>query len=187
MIYFSSIINISKTNSYTHTHTHIYLQLRDLKSSQPRVEPRSETDNEAEDKYYELLGKRENHLLHAFVAILSFLVFGLVPPIVYGFSFRESDDKDLKLAAVAAASLICITLLGIAKAYIQRSNNYFTYFRTVFFYVTSGILASLLTYVAGTAIKRLVEQLGWFEPKSNSGLSLNIPEMSVDKTGWGSY
>ncbi|RDX79428.1 Membrane protein of ER body-like protein, partial [Mucuna pruriens] len=157
--------------------------LKDLKASQPREEG-SET-NAQEDKYYELLGKRENFVLHTFVAMLSFLIFGLLPPIVYGFSFRESDDKDLKLAAVAGASLICIALLGIAKAHIQRPNTYMTYFKTVAFYVTSGVLASLLTYVAGTLMKRLVEQLGWFEPKSNFGFSL--PQMNVEKSGWGSY
>lgn len=157
--------------------------LRDLKASQPRQG--SETQAQ-EDKYYELLGKRENFYLHAFFAILSFLIFGLVPPIAYGFSFRESNDKDLKLAAVAVASLICITLLGMAKAHIQRSNTFMTYFKTVTFYVTSGVLASLLTYEAGALMKKLVEQLGWFETKSNFGLTL--PEMmSIKKSGWGSY
>lgn len=132
------------------------------------------------------MGKRENFYLHAFFAILSFLIFGLVPPIAYGFSFRESNDKDLKLAAVAVASLICITLLGMAKAHIQRSNTFMTYFKTVTFYVTSGVLASLLTYEAGALMKKLVEQLGWFETKSNFGLTL--PEMmSIEKSGWGSY
>ncbi|XP_061346776.1 uncharacterized protein LOC133292394 [Gastrolobium bilobum] len=155
--------------------------LRDLKASQPREEG-SEIEAEG-DKYYELLGKRENSILHAFVAILSFLIFGLVPPAVYAFSFRESDDKDLKLAAVAGASLLCIALLGIAKAYIQRPNNYVTYIKTVLYYVTSGVLASLLTYVAGSLVKKLVEQLGWFEPKSG----LSVPEISVEKHEWGSY
>ncbi|XP_027337096.1 membrane protein of ER body 2-like [Abrus precatorius] len=159
--------------------------LKDLKASQPREEANGETIAQV-DKYYELLGKRENFLLHGFVAILSFLIFGLVPPIVYGFSFRGSDDKDLKLAAVAGASLIGITLLGIAKAYIQRPNTYVTYIKTVSFYVTCGILASLLTYVAGALMKRLIEQLGWFQPASN--LALSIPQMDTDKpAGWGSY
>ncbi|KAK7382696.1 hypothetical protein VNO80_01680 [Phaseolus coccineus] len=159
--------------------------LRDLKASKAREEG-SERDEAEVDKYYELLGKRENFYLHAFVAILSFLIFGLVPPMVYGFSFRESDDKDMKLAAVAGASLICITLLAIAKTYTQRhNNNFMAYFKTVTFYVTSGVLASLLTYVAGAQMKKLVEQLGWFQPKPNLGLPL--PHMSVENSGWGSF
>lgn len=78
----------------------------------------SETDEQV-DRYQELLGQRRNFILHDSVAVLSFLVFGLVPPIVYGFSFYESDIRHLKEAAVAAASLICITVLAIAKAYTQ--------------------------------------------------------------------
>ncbi|ESW06124.1 hypothetical protein PHAVU_010G021700 [Phaseolus vulgaris] len=159
--------------------------LRDLKASKAREEG-SERDDAEVDKYYELLGNRENFYLHAFVAVLSFLIFGLVPPIVYGFSFRESDDKDMKLAAVAGASLICITLLAIAKTYTQRNNNSFmSYFKSVTFYVTSGVLASLLTYVAGAQMKKLVEQLGWFQPQSNFGLPL--PHTSVQNSGWSSF
>ncbi|MED6161410.1 hypothetical protein PIB30_060438, partial [Stylosanthes scabra] len=148
--------------------------IRDLKNTHPREE---ETETEAPvDKYYESLGKREHFYLHTFVAVLSFLIFGLLPPVVYGFSFRESDDKDLKLAAVAGASLIGITLLALAKAHTQRrpnSSRYVIYFTTVSYYVTSGVLASLLTYVAGAAVKRLVEQLGWFDephPTLNGGI-----------------
>ncbi|MED6155575.1 hypothetical protein PIB30_006443 [Stylosanthes scabra] len=140
--------------------------IRDLKNTQPREE---ETETEVPiDKYYETLGKRDHFYLHTFVAVLSFLIFGLLPPVVYGFSFRESDDKDLKLAAVAGASLIGMTLLALAKAHTQRrpnSSRYVIYLTTVSYYVTSGVLASLLTYVAGAAVKRLVEQLGWFEPQ----------------------
>lgn len=159
------------------------MQLRELKATQPREEG-SETEAPV-DKYDELLGKREHFFLHAFVAVLSFLIFGLLPPVVYGFSFLDSDDKDLKLAAVAGASLIGITLLAIAKAYTQRPTSYVTYFTTVFYYVTTGALVSLLTYIAGALMKRLVEQLGWFEPRSNLGLSLH--EISIENPGWGSY
>ncbi|CAJ1949531.1 unnamed protein product [Sphenostylis stenocarpa] len=166
--------------------------LRDLKASKPgeaREEEGSEREAEA-DKYTELLGKRENFYLHAFFAFLSFLIFGLVPPVVYGFSFGESGDKDLKLAAVAGASLICITLLAIAKDQSQRPNNTFiTFFKTVTFYVTSGVLASLLTYVAGAQINKLIQHLGWFQPNPESNFSLSLPHhLGVPhKSGWGSY
>ena len=157
-----------------------------MKASKPREEEESETNNAEVDKYYELLGNRDNFYLHAFFAILSFLIFGLVPPLVYGFSFGESDDKDMKLAAVAGASLICITFLAIAKAHTQITNKTFmTYFKTVTFYVTSGVLASLLTYLAGAQMKKLVEQLGWFQPKPN--FAFTLPEISVENSGWGSY
>ncbi|KAJ0035757.1 hypothetical protein Pint_26479 [Pistacia integerrima] len=66
-----------------------------------------------ESRYQKLLGRRGNLPLHASLAVISFLFFGLLPPIIYGFSFCESDNKDLKLEAVLGASLICITLLAI--------------------------------------------------------------------------
>ncbi|ESW06123.1 hypothetical protein PHAVU_010G021600 [Phaseolus vulgaris] len=144
-----------------------------------------ELKSEQVDRYIELLGQKENFILHAFIAIISFLVFGLVPPVVYGFSFGESGDKDFKLAAVAAASLLCITLLSIAKAYIKRPNSYFTYFKTVLYYISTGAVASLLSYIAGDLVKELIENLGWFDSVSN--FSMQIPGIGVQQTGWGSY
>ncbi|CAK9171524.1 unnamed protein product, partial [Ilex paraguariensis] len=49
------------------------------------------------DRHQELLGRRQNFLFYAAVAVLSFPVVGLLPPVIYGFSFRRSDDRDLKL------------------------------------------------------------------------------------------
>ncbi|KAL4356068.1 hypothetical protein AHAS_Ahas09G0049700 [Arachis hypogaea] len=140
---------------------------------------------------HNLLGTRDHFYLHTFVAVLSFLIFGLLPPVVYGFSFRESDDKELKLAAVAVASLIGITLLALGKAHTQRrpnSNSYVIYFTTVLYYVTSGVLASLLTYVAGALVKRLVEQLGWFDthPTINAGFA-NAMSFPIGKNQGMSY
>ncbi|CAK8560154.1 unnamed protein product [Lathyrus sativus] len=153
--------------------------LRELKGEQPK---RSNTEAEAVvDQYNEVLGERKNFILHAFIAILSFIVFGLIPPVVYGFSFRENDEKDFKLAAVAGASLICITLLSILKAYIKRPNSYLTYFQTVFFYVSTGAVATVLSYLAGDMMKKLIEKLGWFEPASSLALSLQ------HQHGLGSY
>ena len=138
------------------------------------------------DRYNELLGQRENFFLHAFFAILSFIIFGLVPPVVYGFSFRESDDKDYKLAAVAGASLLCITLLSIAKAHTKRPNSYVTYFQTVLYYVSTGAVASVLSYIAGQMVNKLMEKLGWFDPAA-SNFALQAPGMSAQKPAWSSY
>lgn len=41
-----------------------------------------------QDRYQELLGRRANFLLHAVVAVLSFLIFGSVPLVVYGLLIR---------------------------------------------------------------------------------------------------
>ncbi|KAK7304521.1 hypothetical protein VNO77_42402 [Canavalia gladiata] len=157
--------------------------LRELKNEKPK---RGENNtHESMDQYNQLLGQRENFYLHGFIAILSFIVFGLVPPLVYGFSFRESDDKDFKLVAVAGASLLCITLLSIAKAYIKRPNTYLTYFQTVLFYVSTGAVASVLSYLAGNLGKKLLENLGWFE--STPKLALQISGIDAQQLRLASY
>jgi len=144
-----------------------------------------ELKSEQVDRYVELLGEKENFIVHAFTAVISFLVFGLVAPVVYGFSFGESGDKDFKLAAVAAASLLCITMLSIAKAYIKRPSTYFTYFKTVLYYVSTGAVASLLSYIAGDLVKELIQKLGWFD--SASDFSLQIHGIGIQQPRWGSY
>jgi len=130
------------------------------------------------------LGQKKNFIIHASVAVLSFLVFGLVPPLVYGFSFYESDNEYLKLAAVAAASLSCIIVLAIAKAAIQNPpvSKYIT---TVLHYLAIGVGASGISYLAGYLLGKLIEKLGWFQ--STAAVSLPLPEMSSVKHTWGSY
>ncbi|XP_059457549.1 membrane protein of ER body 2-like isoform X2 [Corylus avellana] len=154
--------------------------LRELKNEQSRVDLNQE--GEQVDRYKKILGQKKNFILHASVAVLSFLVFGLVPPLVYGFSFYESDNEYLKLAAVAAASVLCITLLAIAKASIQNPpvSKYIT---TVLHYLAIGVAASGISYLVGYLVEKLIEKLGLFE----STVTLPIPEMSLFKHAWGSY
>ncbi|TYH41011.1 hypothetical protein ES332_D12G286900v1 [Gossypium tomentosum] len=151
--------------------------LRELKNDQPRA-----SDVE-EDRYQVLLGRRQNFKQHAFVAILSFLIFGLVPPVVYGFSFRNSDDKDFKLAAMAGASLICIILLALGKGHVRKPNR--PYFPTVFYYLSLGITASGISYVVGQLLKKLAEQLGLFD--SSSTVSMPFLETIPMEMGRASY
>ncbi|XP_028117185.1 membrane protein of ER body-like protein isoform X4 [Camellia sinensis] len=135
------------------------------------------------DKYQELLGRRENFLLHATVVILSFLIFGLLPPVIYGFSFRESNNRDFKLIAVAVASLLCVTILATGKAYVQRPLK--AYIKTVMYYVIVGFMASCVSYTVGDLIKELLEKHGF-----NSGdlaLTLPILEATSTQSAWESY
>ncbi|KAG6666694.1 hypothetical protein CIPAW_01G050200 [Carya illinoinensis] len=137
--------------------------LLELKNDQSRVTS-DETDDEQEvGRYQEVLGQRRNFILHASVAVLSFLVFGLVPPVVYGFSFYNSDERSLKMAAVAAASLACITVLANAKAYVQKPPNWYIYATTVLHYVVLGVGAAGISYLAGYLLNKLIQKLGWFE------------------------
>jgi hypothetical protein len=144
----------------------------------------SNQEGEQVNRYEEVLGQKKNFILHASVAILSFLVFGLVPPLVYGFSFYESDNEYLKLAAVAAASLLCITLLAIAKASIQSPPVY-KYITTVLHYLAIGIGTSGISFLAGYMVEKLIEKLGLFE--STTTVTLPLPGMNSVKHAWGSY
>ncbi|XP_038899240.1 membrane protein of ER body 2-like [Benincasa hispida] len=159
--------------------------LSGLKSNQLKKESNEGVDQAEVDPYEETLGDRHHYLLHFTTAILSFLVFGLLPPLVYGFSFRDTDDGDLKLAAVAVSSLLCIALLAIAKAYVQKANNWQEYAKTLVYYITLGFGASGLSYLAGKEFNMLLEQLGWFKKDPNAP-TLLLPNMDLAKPTWGS-
>ncbi|XP_059304401.1 uncharacterized protein LOC132056291 isoform X2 [Lycium ferocissimum] len=134
------------------------------------------------DRYREQLGRRENFTVHAVLVVLSYIIFGLVPPVIYGFSFRHSDDKELKIVAVAAASLVCILMLSTGKAYVQRAPK--PYFKTIAAYVILGFTVSGVSYAAGILFKRLLEKLGLFQPSST--VNLFLPEMPGSGAAWAS-
>ncbi|XP_030934266.1 uncharacterized protein LOC115959815 isoform X2 [Quercus lobata] len=157
--------------------------LKELKNDPSRVA--SNGTEEEVDRYQEVLGQKRNFILHASVAIVSFLVFGLVPPVVYGFSFYESDNRDLKLAAVAAASLLCITLLAIVKAYVQKPTDWYNYITNILYYLAIGLGVSGISFLAGYLVRKLIEKLGWF--KSSVAATLSLPEMNLVKPAWASY
>lgn len=164
----------------------LFNNIWELKPSEPA---RGSNETEAKSRrYQELLGHKDHFVLHASLAILSFLIFGLIPPVVYGFSFQESDNADLKLAVVAAASLLCIILLAIAKAYTNKSNKFLQYFNMVVYYVSTSAVASVGAYLAGKLIKQVLEDLGWFERgQPNAEFALEFPQMSAQNHGWKSY
>ncbi|KAM4077841.1 hypothetical protein ACJW30_12G171600 [Castanea mollissima] len=161
------------------------LQLKELRKDESRVTLKSNGAEEQVERYQEVLGQKSNFIVHASVAILSFLVFGLVPPVVYGFSFYESDNRELKLAAVAAASLLCITLLAIVKTYIQKPTEWYNYITNILYYLAIGLGVSGISFLAGYMVEKLIEKLGWFE--SSVAATLSLPEMSLVKTALGSY
>lgn len=137
--------------------------------------------DERVDRYHELLGHRRNFLRHAFFAILSFLTFGLIPPVSYGFSFRKSDDRDLKLVIVAEASLLAIIILAAGKAYVKRTPK--SYLKTVLYYVVMGLMVSGISYEVGNLINMFLEKLGVFQ----SSLIVTLPETRLMKPAWASY
>lgn len=145
----------------------------------------SEPNEQVEDRYAKTLGRRENFPLHATVAILSFLIFGLIPPVIYGFSFRKSDNRDLKLAAVGGASLVCVMLLAIGKAHVRRQAR--NYVGTVLYYASIAVMASGASYIAGDLLNMLWEKLGWSDSQPSSSVSLSFPTAKPVNPAWASY
>ncbi|KAL0873128.1 hypothetical protein Bca101_022833 [Brassica carinata] len=99
----------------------------------------------SEDPYEELLGKRNRVILHCFVVLVSFILFGVIPPLFYGFSFKIADKGHYQEAAiVVAASLICVISLSFAKAYAFGMDK----LKTVAVYTGIAIGGSALSFVA---------------------------------------
>ncbi|KAJ0792579.1 putative Ccc1 family protein [Helianthus annuus] len=133
-------------------------------------------DQEARTKYKELLGSVEHFPLHAFFAILSFLVFGIIPPVAYGYAFHETNDRDFTMVVVAVASFVCVGLLAIFKAYIDRCTEFSGYVKTITYYLTTAVAVSGVSYAVGNLVERLIEELGLFETSSNVSMAV-IPEV----------
>nr|XP_025666877.1 membrane protein of ER body-like protein isoform X3 [Arachis hypogaea] len=135
---------------------------------------------EINDQYQELLGRRSNFLLHVVVAVLSFLIFGSVPIIVYGVLINKNYYTEVKLAAVVTASLLCVTLLAIGKVYTKPQPK--AYIKTASYYVTMALVASGVSYIVGNLVQDLLEKL----THSDSGFAIAISN-SGTKTAWMSY
>ncbi|KAL6509208.1 hypothetical protein OROGR_022518 [Orobanche gracilis] len=145
----------------------------------------SDQVTEQSDRYKELLGQRRNFILHAIVSIISYVIFGLVPPVVYGFSFRKTDDKRLKLVAAAAASLACIVFLAIGRAHVRTSPK--PYLKSVVSFVVLGFMVSGVSYAAGELVERLLEKLGLFGTSPDANLAVNEIMMRSMGSAWASY
>lgn len=130
-----------------------------------RYEDSEEAEGEKESRYLKLLGRKENFIVHTVFVVLSYIVFGLVPPAVFGFTFRATDDQDFKLVAVAGASLLSILILAIAKVITRRQHTFMAYLKTVVYYVTGAATASGIAYAAGHLLERFMNDLGWFDAK----------------------
>lgn len=97
------------------------------------------------DPYEELLGKRNKVILHCFVVLISFIFFGVIPPLFYGFSFKITDKGRYQEAAIfVAASLVCVISLSFAKAYAFGMDK----LKTVAAYTGIAIGGSALSFVA---------------------------------------
>lgn len=141
--------------------------------------------------YWLHLGRRSKYRLHVVIAVLSYILFGLLPPVTYGLSFRKSDNRENKMMVVAAASLACVALLAIGKAHVNRPRTYLT---TLLYYLSVGVSGSGLSYVAGVLITRLLAHFGLVDQGGSVPSAVPAPPglllpdaMDVGATAWASY
>ncbi|RCV19772.1 hypothetical protein SETIT_4G002600v2 [Setaria italica] len=160
----------------------IYHNIADLRNTGDVAERSEQVGH-----YWLELGRRSNYWLHMVIAILSYILFGLLPPVIYGLSFRTSDNRENKMMVVAAASLLCIALLAIGKAHVKSR----TYITTLLYYVSIGFSCSGLSYIAGVLITRLLAHFGLIDHGGASAPappSLLFPQaMGADAAAWASY
>ncbi|CAN5953579.1 unnamed protein product [Sphagnum jensenii] len=70
----------------------------------------------------------QSFLLNGCLAFLSFLVFGSLPTLTFGFSFRQSNNHDYKMLATVVVSVISVMLLGCAKVFAKGQSSSVTKF-----------------------------------------------------------
>ncbi|KAG2263047.1 hypothetical protein Bca52824_070126 [Brassica carinata] len=109
--------------------------------------------------------------------MLSFIIAGLLPPVVYYFSFTKTHNKDYKVASVFGASLICIALLALAKAHVRNPRS--SYLKSVLYYAATAVSVSGITYVVGNVVNQLIEKYGW----SDDGSETPAGEMMLSLMG----
>lgn len=136
--------------------------------------------NQQKDRYQKVLGRRANFALHAVVVVLSFLMFGSIPIVIYGILTHENYSSNVKVAAVAATSIVCIILLAVAKVYTKEPPK--SYIKTVLYYVTMAIGTAGVSYVVGDLIKDLLEKLSHRE----AGFVIAMPTTDK-KPAWTPY
>ncbi|CDY29865.1 BnaA03g48860D [Brassica napus] len=156
--------------------------LQELREEEPIIET-TDDNGEEETRYKRLLGRRENFMLHATLAILSFIITGLLPPVVYYFSFRETHNKDYKVASVFSASLICISFLALAKAHVRSPRG--SYLKSVLYYAANAVSVSGITYVVGNVVNQLLEKYGWSDGSETPAGEMMLSLMGRKAGGFG--
>ncbi|KAM7267492.1 hypothetical protein ACFE04_009658 [Oxalis oulophora] len=155
--------------------------LRDLRMDRTRVA--TNAVNTQEDRYQELLGRRENLWLHATIVLISYIIFGLIPPVVYGYSSFKTDNREMKILALFVVSLVCVFLLAIGKAHTRPAPK--TYIKTAFYYLSMAIVAAGVAYGSGDLIKKIIVKLHWLDYKVTTIVPFHETN-SFERT-WASY
>ncbi|CAF2016149.1 hypothetical protein HID58_077369 [Brassica napus] len=126
---------------------------------------RNSSDQE-KDRYNELLGRRDNIRLHVLVAVLSYVFFGLIAPLVYAFSFYQTGIKNYKLVSGFSVSLVCAIMLGMIKVYVRKPINVRPspkpYLNSAAYYTSIVVVSSGISYIVGEIVGEYIRKLGLF-------------------------
>lgn len=118
-------------------------------------------DGQVMSLYYNNRTKFQDEVGHGFVhgclSFLSFLFFGALAPITYGFSFRKATSTYYKMVATCFVALVSIVLLGAANAHVKSKSTV----RVISILVVTGILAVIAGYEAGDYAVRLLDYCGF--------------------------
>ena len=90
--------------------------------------------------------------------MISFLFFGLLPVLTFGFSFRQLNDHDYKMAATVLASVVAVVFLGCGKVAAKMTE--LSYARTLITLVSTGIVAAVAAFYTGGYISKLLAKYG---------------------------
>jgi hypothetical protein len=107
-------------------------------------------------RFHETVGPR--FWINGPLAMLSFLVFGALPVLVFAFSFRELNDHDYKMAATVLASTIAVIFLGCGKVAAKMTT--LSYWRTLSTLIVTGIVAAVAGFYTGEYINKMLQKYG---------------------------
>jgi hypothetical protein len=101
----------------------------------------------------------QSFLLNGCLAFFSFLVFGSLPTLTFGFSFRQSNNHDYKMVATVVVSVISVMLLGCAKVFAKVTQR--SYFATLSALIMTGVVAAVAGFYTGEYFSKLLAQFGF--------------------------
>ncbi|KAL2622300.1 hypothetical protein R1flu_002505 [Riccia fluitans] len=106
-------------------------------------------------KFKQLVGP--SYRVNGFLAAFAYLLFGLLPPVTYGFSFRDKTNRDWKMGATCFVAIVSLVLLGWAKARVTAQKP----FMVITTLITTGFVAAITSYKVGDYVSRLLQELGF--------------------------
>ena len=94
--------------------------------------------------------------LHATIALISYVVFGVLSPLIYAFSYRQTDDRDRKFILCCGVTIATVGLLSLGKAKVSNKG----YVRTLCAYILVLVVSSIIGYLTAEHVADLLDSWG---------------------------